>query len=81
MPGLFSPPIPPVGVQMAPPPSNLQESFSQGVPQQVPPQQAEMTPEQAQVDAMDALAAQQQKPKYSVGDPHLDRYIQLFLGS
>lgn len=47
--------------------------------QQLPPQG--MTQEQAEADAMDALAAQQQKPKYSVGVPELDKYINMFLGA
>lgn len=32
-----------------------------------------------EIDAMNALAEQQQKPKYSVGVPEIDKYINMFL--
>lgn len=54
-----------------------------GTPPITPPPQPvpqAMDPQQAEIEAMNALAAQQQKPKYSVGVPQLDKYINMFLG-
>lgn len=74
--GLFQPINPQAGM-----PQNNMGQPPQFPPQGMPAQQTGMTPEQAQVDAMDALAEQQQKPKYSIGIPLVDKYINMFLGA
>ncbi len=68
----------------APPNGGMNQQQPMPIQQQpnmptVPPEG--MSPQQAEVDALDALSAEQQKPKYSVGDPHLDKYINMFLGA
>jgi hypothetical protein len=82
MPGLFDPPN---TQQYVPPPSQQQITGAmntmalQGSALPIQPQQQPPTDAQT-VDAMNALAQLQQKPKYSIGNPLIDRYINMFIG-
>lgn len=64
----------PAGMPMNP---GMPPQMPQGIQASAP----QMNPQQAEEDAMNALAQQQQKPKYSIGDPIVDKYINMFLGA
>ena len=62
--GLFSPHV-----------AQMPQAGQGGMPPQMPPQMTqEMPPQMTQ-----EMGTQEGAPKYSVGDPTLDRYINLFL--
>ncbi len=87
--GLFAPiqqpQMPPQGMpQQGVPPNGFPPNGGneqRNDPFMMPSTSAQMppTPQPTEVEAMDAMAQQQQKPKYSVGDPALDKYINMFL--
>lgn len=83
MPGLFAPSqIDPYLNQVNQnnfPGGNTNGAINPNVQPQAVQQPAAQQPANPEEDAMNALAQQQQIPKYT-GDPTVDRYIHMFIG-
>lgn len=73
-----------IGFPQGMPPQGMPQQYMQrNDPFMMPPttpniQQPQLDPRNAEIDAMNA--AVQQKLKYSVGNPTVDKYINIFLG-